>query len=52
MGFKCKTTKEMVPIKSERGHSLFFSSSLALLSFHFLVDERTISGVYLLEMAL
>ena len=43
------------PLKSKRGHSLYFSSSLALLSSllscsFYLLDQRTISGVEILKM--
>ena len=52
----CTYTRKMVPIKKRAGgHSLYFSSSLALLSSllscsFYLLDQRTISGVEILEM--
>ena len=47
--------EEWYPLKSEWGHSLYFSSSLALFSSllscsFYLLDQRAISGVDLLEM--
>ena len=50
------TTRKMVPIKKRAGgHSIYFSSSLALLSSllscsFYLLDQRTISGVEILKM--
>ena len=49
-------TTKMIPIKKRAGgHSLYFSSSLALLSSllscsFYLADQRTISGVEILKM--